>query len=76
MNLADGGVQLLVVRRALEVVIESLGTGDDALLRAFAAGQRFEDASAAALAAQPDYDLPAALRRHVANAVITDVQEA
>ena len=76
VNLADGGVQLLVVRRELEVVIESLGAGDDALLRAFAAGQRFEDASAAALATQPDYDLPAALRRHVANAVITDVQEA
>ncbi|MEK7797154.1 MAG: hypothetical protein AAB315_06850, partial [Pseudomonadota bacterium] len=32
--------------------------------------------SAAVLAAQPDYDLAAALRRHVANAVITDVQEA
>ena len=76
VNLADGGVRLLVVRRELEVVIESLGAGDDALLRAFAAGQRFEDASTAALAAQLDYDLAAALRRHVASAVIIDVQEA
>lgn len=72
VNLADGGVHLLVVRRELEVVIEPLSAGDDALLRAFAAGQRFEDASAAALSAQPDYDLAAALRRHVASAVIID----
>ena len=76
VNLADGDVHLLVARRELEVVIEPLSAGDDALLRAFAAGQRFEDASAAALSAQPDYDLAAALRRYVASAVITDVQEA
>lgn len=72
VNLTDGGVQLLVVRRVLEIVVEPLSTGDDTLLRAFAAGQRFEDASAMALVAQPDYDLPAALRRYVASAVITD----
>ena len=72
VNLAAGGVRLLVVRHGLEVIIESLSAGDDALLRAFAAGQRFEAASAIALMAQPDYDLPAALRRYVASAVIAD----
>ncbi len=72
VNLAAGGEQLLVVRRGFDVVIESLSAGDDALLRAFTAGQRFDEASAAALAAQPGYDLAAALRRHVASAVITD----
>jgi hypothetical protein len=72
VTLADGGVHLLVVRRELEVVVKSLGAGDDALLRAFAAKQRFKDASAAALVAQPDYDLAAALRRHVTSAVVTD----
>ena len=72
MNLAAGGVRLLVVRHGLEIIIESLSVGDDALLRAFAAGQRFEAASATALAAQPGYDLPAALHRYVAGAVITD----
>ena len=40
VNLADGGVRLLVARRELEVVIESLSAGDDALLRAFVAGRR------------------------------------
>ena len=72
VNLADGGVRLLVARPHMEVIVESLSAGDDALLRAFAAGQRFEDASAAVLAAQPDYDLAAALRRHVARGVIID----
>lgn len=72
VNLADGGIQLLVVRRELEVVIEPLSAGDDALLRACAAGRHFEDASTAALAAQPDYDLAAALRRYVASTVIID----
>lgn len=72
VNLADGGVRLLVVRRGLDVVIEPLGAGDDALLRAFAAGQTLEQAGAAALAREPDYDLPAALRRHVARATIAD----
>lgn len=72
LNLTDGGVRLLVARPALEVVIESLSAGDDALLRAFTAGQHFEDASATALTAQPDYDLAAALRRYVASAVIID----
>lgn len=72
VNLTDGGARLLVARPALEVVIESLSAGDDALLRAFTAGQHFEAASAMALAAQPDYDLAAALRRYVASAVIID----
>ncbi len=72
VDLTDGGVRLLVVRRGLEVVIEPLSAGDDALLRAVAAGRHFEDASTAALAAQPDYDLAAALRQHVARATLTD----
>jgi hypothetical protein len=72
VDLAEGGVRLLVVRRGLDVVVESLRAGDDALLRAFAAGQNLEQAGAAALAAEPDYDLPAALQRHVACATLTD----
>lgn len=73
VDLAEGGVRLLVVRPLQEVEIENLGAGDDALLRAFAAGRDFEQASHAALAAQPDYDMAAALRRHVARGVITGI---
>ncbi len=72
VELADGGVRLLVVRRGLDVTVESLGAGDDALLRAFAGGQNLEQAGAAALAAEPGYDLPAALQSHVARATLAD----
>ncbi|MBI3574720.1 MAG: putative DNA-binding domain-containing protein [Gammaproteobacteria bacterium] len=72
VDLAEGGVRLLVVRRGLDVAVESLGAGDDALLRAFAAGQNLEQAGAAALAVAPDYDLPAALQNHVARATLVD----
>lgn len=72
VDLAEGGVRLLVVRRGLDVAVEPLGAGDDALLRAFVARQNLEQAGAAALAVEPDYDLPAALRRHVARATLTD----
>jgi hypothetical protein len=72
VSLAEGGVRLRVARTGLDVEIESLNAGDDALLRAFATGQDFDTASRAALAAQPDYDLSTALRTHVARGVITD----
>lgn len=72
VTLADGGVQLLVVRRGLEVETTAVTGGDWALLSAFADGQDFETASQTALLAQPDYDLTAALRRYVTNAVIID----
>lgn len=72
VDLAEGGVRLLVARPGPDVEIERLSAGDDALLRAFAAGQDFDTAGRAALAAQPDYDLPAALRRYVARGVVAD----
>ncbi len=70
VDLAGGGVRLLVVRTGTEVEIGNLTAGDDALLRAFAAGRCFGDAAEAALAAQADYDLASALRDHVARGVI------
>jgi len=72
VDLAEGGVRLLVVRPGPDVEIERLGAGDDALLHAFAAGQDFGTASRAALAAQSDYDLSAALRHCVARGLVTD----
>ncbi len=72
VDLVEGGVQLLVVRRGLDVAVESLGAGEGALLRAFAAGQNLEQAGAAALAAESGYDLPAALQSHVARATLAD----
>ncbi|HLE93254.1 MAG TPA: putative DNA-binding domain-containing protein [Sulfuricaulis sp.] len=64
VSLDEGGVSLLVIRRS-EVEIEALSTGELALLSAIAAGRPFALAAEAALDAEPDLDLSAALARHV-----------
>lgn len=65
VDLGEGGVRLLVARRDLVVEIETIGAGEFALLSAFANRETFAAAAAAATAAQPDFDLPATLRRRV-----------
>lgn len=65
VDLAEVGVSLLIIRRGLEVMLEPLSEGECALLQAFAAELPFAQACAAALAAQPDIDLTAALQDHV-----------
>lgn len=65
VDLDQGGERLLVVRRGLDIEIESLGAADYALLHAFAEHRPLREASDAALAAEPGFDLGAALRRHI-----------
>lgn len=66
VDLSEGGVRLLVIRRALEIGIEVLSDGEYALLTALAAGRVMAYAFAYALKAEPGLSLPACLRRHVA----------
>jgi hypothetical protein len=70
VDLAEGGVKLLLARRGLVVEIEAIGEGEYALLREFADYQLFADAAAAATAVQPDFDLTASLRRRVQDQTI------
>ncbi len=70
VSLDEGGVRLLIRRRELEVAIEPLGAGDHALLTAFRDGLTLAAATDAALAAEPDFDLPARLQYHVAGATV------
>jgi hypothetical protein len=70
VDLGEGGYSLLVARGALGVAVERLGPGEAALLRAFAANVPLGKAASRAVAAEPPFDLPAALRRHVANQVL------
>ncbi len=72
VDLAEGGVRLLVIRRRLEVEIEPLTAGEHALLTAFVAGRPLSEATEAALTAEPGLDLKACLRRHVRQATIVD----
>jgi hypothetical protein len=72
VDLTGGGVRLLVLRPALEVEIEPLGAGDNALLQALAEGGTFADASDRALGRDPSYDLAARLGYFVQRTAITD----
>jgi len=72
VDLAEGGVRLLVMRRGLTVAIEPLGAGEHALLSAMAAGKNFAESAEAALAVEPELDLPRSLRRRVRDATLVD----
>jgi hypothetical protein len=60
-----GGVRLLVAQRALEVEFRRLAAGEYAWLRALCDGEALADACARALEADPAFDLPAVLMRHL-----------
>jgi hypothetical protein len=72
VDLAEGGVQALVIRRELTVVVEPLAAGEAGLLTALAAKQTLGDAVQAALTAQPDFDLTAALADHLRRGTLVD----
>jgi Uncharacterized protein conserved in bacteria len=66
VDLSEGGVNLLVIRRSLKIERETLSAGEYVLLKALAEGRIIGYASAYALDVEPALDLPACLRRHVA----------
>jgi len=66
VSLADGGLRLLVGRRGFEVEFRHLDDAEDRWLRELARGRSLADASAAALAIDPVFDLGATLGRHLA----------
>jgi hypothetical protein len=65
ISLDEGGVRLLVLRRALEIEFVLLGEAEDRWLRALAAGSTLAEATLAALEHDPAFDLVAALGRHL-----------
>jgi hypothetical protein len=65
VDLSQGGVWLLVIRRHRETEIERLSEGEYALLQALAGGATLGDAHERAVASEPAFDLEACLRRHV-----------
>jgi hypothetical protein len=71
VSLDAGGDRLLVVQRALEVEFRRRDAGEDRWLRALAAGQGLAEATGAALAADPGFDLPRVLARHVQQGLFT-----
>jgi hypothetical protein len=73
VDLDSGEDRLLVIRRRLDVLIERLSPGDYQLLAGCQKGLGFERACEQALACEPDFDLPAALRWHIARGTFTDI---
>jgi len=65
VDLSEGGDALLVQRGRGGVCIERIGEGERAWLAAFAENATLADATALATAAEPGFDLAAALRHRV-----------
>ena len=74
VDLSEGGVKLLVIRRGLAIQIEALSPAEYALLENLAQGHVMSYAAAHALKSQPELNLPACLRRHVARQTIVGFQ--
>ncbi|WP_119168750.1 HvfC/BufC N-terminal domain-containing protein [Algihabitans albus] len=75
-GVAAGAQSVLVTRSAEGAVLQRrIGQGDVALLRAFASGEDLTAAAVAAFAAQPDFDLQAALADHLTQATFTEPKE-
>jgi hypothetical protein len=67
VDLGEGGDTLLVTRADQRVAIERIGRGEHTFLAALAANAALGVAAERAVDAVPEFDLAAALRRHVAN---------
>ncbi|HJW80752.1 MAG TPA: hypothetical protein VJ396_00785, partial [Acidiferrobacterales bacterium] len=72
VDLAEGGVHALVIRRGLTVYVEPLAAGEAELLNALAGQQTLGAAVPAALVAQPDFDLTGTLAGHLRRGTLVD----
>ena len=72
VDLAEGGVRLLLIRRALEIEIQPLEEGEFVLLQALADDLDFGTACSRALTAQPDFDVASGFRRHITQGALVD----
>jgi hypothetical protein len=65
VDLAEGGVKLMIVRRRLEIEFQPLSDGEFHLLSMLAQDQRFAAACETALSIDPEFDLARCLEEHV-----------
>lgn len=71
VDLAEGGIHLLVLRQEQEIAFLPLGAGELACLQGLARGQTLLEAYRLAAAREPDFDLGAALQRGLAQAAFS-----
>lgn len=72
VDLTAGGIRLLVMRRGLEVDLETLGPGEHALLRALDDGRNFAAACGRTLAVEPKFDITTCMQWHVTQSTLVD----
>ena len=72
VDLAEGGVRILVARQRLEVELEPLGEAEFTLLRELGADRTFAQACESALDVQSDFDLSACLQHHVLRGTLVE----
>jgi hypothetical protein len=75
VSLDEGGVRLLVLQQALEIVFVPLDAAEDRWLRALADGAGLGQASACAFDLDPAFDLPSTLARHLTLGLFTELQQ-
>jgi hypothetical protein len=72
VDLGEGGVRTLVIRRGLTVHVEPLAAGEAEFLAALAGQQPLGAAVQAALAVQPEFDLTSTLAEHLQRGTLVD----
>jgi hypothetical protein len=70
VDLAEGGIRLLLIRRELEIEIQPLEDGEFVLLQALADDLDFGTACNRALTAQADFDVASGFRKHIAQGTL------
>lgn len=74
VDLGEGGVHLLVMRRPDDAIFVPVSAGESAFLAALAAGESLETAAGAAFQAAPDFDLSTSFARLLALRVFAALQ--
>ena len=66
MDLSEGAVYLLIIRRGLAIEMESLSSGEYLLLNLLGQGHTITEACEQCLTIEPEFDLAENLRHHIA----------
>lgn len=72
VDLDEGGVNVLLFRRELDIAVRALSAGEFAFLSAIGDDLKFENVCEAALAAEPNFDITGYLEQQVANGTLID----
>lgn len=73
IDLAQGGLNLLVIRRHLDIEFVTLSMGEYALLSAFAENKTFREACSKALQVEPEFNVADCFNHHMKHHTIIDV---